>query len=111
VTRIRVEGGQARGVELASGQYIPADIVVTATGLDLLGFGGMALRVDGKAVDTERAACAAVAKEFGEPLGFGIVDPMTQIPALNKALQAAGIDRIRAEMQKQIDVWMAAKKR
>ena len=29
VTRIRVEGGQARGVELASGQYIPADIVVS----------------------------------------------------------------------------------
>jgi len=29
VTRIRVEGGQARGVELASGQFIPADIVVS----------------------------------------------------------------------------------
>jgi hypothetical protein len=36
---------------------------------------------------------------------------MTQIPALNKALQEAGIDRVRAEMQKQIDVWMSAKKR
>jgi phytoene desaturase len=29
VTRIRVEGGRARGVELASGEFIPADIVVS----------------------------------------------------------------------------------
>ncbi|MFM8610956.1 MAG: phytoene desaturase [Burkholderiaceae bacterium] len=29
VTRIRVEGGQARGVELASGEFIPADIVIS----------------------------------------------------------------------------------
>ncbi len=29
VTRIRVEGGRARGVELASGEYLPADIVVS----------------------------------------------------------------------------------
>ena len=83
-----------------------ADLNRNARPSPLLGF-----TFDGKAVDTERAACAAVAKEFGEPLTFGIVDPMTQIPALNKALQEAGIDRIRAEMQKQIDVWMAAKKR
>jgi phytoene desaturase len=29
VTRIRVEGGRARGVELPSGEFIPADIVVS----------------------------------------------------------------------------------
>jgi len=29
VTRIRVEAGRARGVELASGEYLPADIVVS----------------------------------------------------------------------------------
>jgi putative aldouronate transport system substrate-binding protein len=72
----------------------------------LLGF-----TFDPKSVDTERAACAAVAKEFGEPLGFGVVDPNAQIPALNKALKEAGIDKIRAEMQRQIDAWLAAKKR
>ena len=29
VTRIRVEGGRAQGVELANGEYLPADIVVS----------------------------------------------------------------------------------
>ncbi|GHD42333.1 flavin-containing monooxygenase [Streptomyces galbus] len=38
------------GVRVASGQEIPADIVVTATGLDLLGLGGVRLVVDGAEV-------------------------------------------------------------
>ena len=38
------------GVRLASGDELPADLIVTATGLDLLAFGGMDLRVDGTAV-------------------------------------------------------------
>jgi phytoene desaturase len=29
VTRIRVEGGRAQGVELANGEYLPAEIVVS----------------------------------------------------------------------------------
>lgn len=83
-----------------------ADLNRNARPSPILGF-----TFDGKVVDTERAACAAVSKEFLEPLTFGIVDPMAQIPALNKALREAGIDRIRAEMQKQLDAWMASKKR
>jgi monooxygenase len=39
------------GVELASGTRIDADIVVTATGLNLLALGGMTLTVDGRQVD------------------------------------------------------------
>lgn len=39
------------GVRLASGTVLDADIVVTATGLDLLAFGGMQLSVDGRDVD------------------------------------------------------------
>ncbi len=39
------------GVELASGQEIPADIIVTATGLNLLLFGGMQLEVDQRRID------------------------------------------------------------
>ncbi len=41
----------ATGVRLASGAELPADIVVTATGLRLLAFGGIALTVDGQTVD------------------------------------------------------------
>ncbi|MEU7949488.1 NAD(P)/FAD-dependent oxidoreductase [Micromonospora taraxaci] len=39
------------GVRLTSGDVLPADIVVTATGLNLLAVGGLTLRVDGVDVD------------------------------------------------------------
>lgn len=39
------------GIALASGEEIPADIVITATGLNLLAFGGMQLAVDGQEVN------------------------------------------------------------
>jgi monooxygenase len=38
------------GLRLTSGRELEADVVVTATGLQLLAFGGMALDVDGSAV-------------------------------------------------------------
>jgi cation diffusion facilitator CzcD-associated flavoprotein CzcO len=39
------------GIRLASGAELPADLIVTATGLDLLVLGGVALSVDGKPVE------------------------------------------------------------
>ena len=39
------------GVRLVSGEEVPADVVVTATGLELLALGGMRLVVDGVDVD------------------------------------------------------------
>jgi monooxygenase len=39
------------GVRLASGEELPADIIVTATGLNLLPMGGMTITVDGREVD------------------------------------------------------------
>jgi monooxygenase len=44
----------ADGVAMASGEQIPADLIVTATGLNLLPIGGLALTVDGQAVDLSR---------------------------------------------------------
>jgi monooxygenase len=40
-----------RGVELESGEELEADVIVTATGLNLLFLGGMQLSVDGEEVD------------------------------------------------------------
>ncbi|MFI7281286.1 NAD(P)-binding domain-containing protein [Micromonospora chersina] len=40
-----------RGIRLGSGEELPADVVVTATGLNLLALGGMTLTVDGAEVD------------------------------------------------------------
>jgi len=42
----------AKGVKLCSGEEIEADIVVSATGLELLFLGGIQLEVDGEAVRT-----------------------------------------------------------
>ncbi len=47
----RIESFTPHGVRLASGQDIEADIVVTATGLNLQLLGGVALSIDGVPVD------------------------------------------------------------
>ena len=44
----------ADGLALASGRHLPADVVVTATGLDLLALGGMTLSVNGAPVVLRR---------------------------------------------------------
>ncbi|MFI5611417.1 flavin-containing monooxygenase [Amycolatopsis sp. NPDC051903] len=39
------------GIQLESGRHLPADVVVTATGLRMVAFGQIALTVDGRAID------------------------------------------------------------
>jgi monooxygenase len=46
-----IETFTERGVKLASGDELEADIVVTSTGLDLQLWGGMSLAVDGKEIE------------------------------------------------------------
>ena len=46
----RIERFTATGIALESGTELPADIIVTATGLNLLAIGGMRLHVDGREV-------------------------------------------------------------
>jgi cation diffusion facilitator CzcD-associated flavoprotein CzcO len=43
------------GVRLRSGRELPADIIVTATGLKMVALGGLTLTVDGTAVDPGKA--------------------------------------------------------
>jgi monooxygenase len=47
----RIETFTEDGIRLASGAELPADVVVTATGLNLLALGGMQLSVDGRSVE------------------------------------------------------------
>ena len=47
----RIERFTETGVRLASGDELEADLIVTATGLDMQLFGGMTLQVDGAPVD------------------------------------------------------------
>ncbi|WP_181309911.1 flavin-containing monooxygenase [Nocardioides campestrisoli] len=46
-----IETFDETGIRLTDGTHLDADLVVTATGLNLLAFGGMELSVDGKPVD------------------------------------------------------------
>jgi len=45
-----IEMIEPQGLRLKSGELLAADVIVTATGLDLLGFGGMQIAVDGVAL-------------------------------------------------------------
>jgi monooxygenase len=47
----QIETFTERGLELRSGQELEADVIVTATGLQLLAIGGLSLTVDGRAVE------------------------------------------------------------
>ncbi|BBX75448.1 NAD(P)/FAD-dependent oxidoreductase [Mycobacterium shinjukuense] len=47
----RIDTFTERGILLRSGRELAADIIVTATGLNLLAFGGISLTVDGQAVN------------------------------------------------------------
>ena len=51
----RVEAFTENGIRLQSGRELEAEVVVTATGLELLFLGGMRLSVDGEEVDVTRA--------------------------------------------------------
>jgi monooxygenase len=47
----RIDTFTETGIRLESGRELDADIIVTATGLNLQAFGGLALRVDGRTVN------------------------------------------------------------
>jgi cation diffusion facilitator CzcD-associated flavoprotein CzcO len=50
-----IETFTEKGLKLASGKELEADIIVTATGLNLLLIGGMKLAVDGRELDLPKA--------------------------------------------------------
>jgi monooxygenase len=47
----RIASFTETGIDLESGQHLDADVIVTATGLNLLPMGGMTLSLDGEQVD------------------------------------------------------------
>ena len=49
-----IERIEPDGIRLTSGSHLPADLIVTATGLNVLVIGGMTLTVDGRPVDVSK---------------------------------------------------------
>ncbi|WP_308635322.1 ABC transporter substrate-binding protein [Paenibacillus silvisoli] len=64
---------------------------------------------DVQPVSAEIASVTAVVNQYGPPLNTGTVDPAKTLPEFISQLKSAGIDKVIAEMQKQLDSWKAAK--
>lgn len=65
---------------------------------------------DANPVKTEIAAVTNVSNQFRVGLETGTLDPAENLPEFNSKLKAAGLDKIIAEKQKQLDAWAKASK-
>lgn len=63
---------------------------------------------DSTPVKTEFAAVSNVISQYRIALECGALDPDKALPEFNAKLKDAGIDKIIAEKQKQLDVWAAS---
>jgi len=61
------------------------------------------------AVKTELAAITNVVRQYQSGLENGSLDPEINLPKFNAALRAAGIDKVIAEKQRQMNEWAAKK--
>ncbi|SDD04460.1 putative aldouronate transport system substrate-binding protein [Paenibacillus sp. UNCCL117] len=65
---------------------------------------------DASAVKAEYAAVSNVVTQYKLPLETGSVDPEKTLPEFISKLKSAGIDKIIAEKQKQLDAWAKSSK-
>lgn len=65
---------------------------------------------DATPVKTEYAAVTNVYNQYKLGVENGLLDPAEILPAMNQKLRAAGLDKILAEKQKQLDAWVADNK-
>ncbi len=60
-------------------------------------------------VKTEVAALSNILDEYRTGLEWGVLDPDVALPEFRAKLQAAGIEKVVAEKQRQLDEWLASK--
>ncbi len=95
------------GIDLVSGGSIPADVIVTATGLNLLVIGGMELTVDGEPVDVGRTLTYKGMMLDGVP-NFALTIGYTNASWTLKADLVAGyICRLLKRLDRQNLQWVA----
>ncbi|MBP3965839.1 ABC transporter substrate-binding protein [Paenibacillus lignilyticus] len=85
--------------------WIPTgpDMNNSAVSSPILGFS-----FDPSKVKSELSQCASAISEFSSGLVTGAIDPDVALPKLNDKLKKAGMEKLLAEMQSQIDAWKAA---
>lgn len=64
---------------------------------------------DPESVKTEVSAATNVSDQYRKMLCYGLLDPDTALPEFLSKLEAAGIDKIIAEKQRQLDEFLANK--
>lgn len=69
----------------------------------------MGFQFNNESVSAEIAAVQSVIDEYGPGLDTGTVDPKAKLAEFQDKLKQAGIDKVIAEMQKQLDEWKKTK--
>ncbi|WNR42820.1 ABC transporter substrate-binding protein [Paenibacillus roseipurpureus] len=71
----------------------------------------MGFSFDAEPVKAELAQAKTVTDKYILALAYGMMDVDSTLATMNKELKAAGMDKIIAEKQKQLDAWVAANKK
>lgn len=66
---------------------------------------------DSTNVTTELAACQNVEQQYWWPLALGYTDAVSGLADYKTKMQAAGIDKVIAEAQKQLDAYVVTQKK
>ncbi|THF77733.1 ABC transporter substrate-binding protein [Cohnella fermenti] len=71
----------------------------------------MGFSFDAEPVKSEIAQTKTIIDKYAIGLGYGMYDVDSTLATMNKELKAAGMDKIIAEKQKQLDAWVAINKK
>ncbi|WP_310225110.1 ABC transporter substrate-binding protein [Paenibacillus qinlingensis] len=71
----------------------------------------MGFSFDAEPVKAELAQAKTITDKYIQGLAYGMMDVDSTLATMNKELKAAGMDKIIAEKQKQLDAWAAANKK
>lgn len=66
-----------------------------------------AFTIDTSSFETEYAACQNVHQQYWWPLELGYTDAETGLAEYKEKMEAAGIEKVKAELQKQLDAYVA----
>ncbi|SHK23924.1 extracellular solute-binding protein [Anaerocolumna jejuensis DSM 15929] len=70
-----------------------------------------AFTIDISSIETEYAACQSVHQQYWWPLELGYTDAKTGLADYQKKMEAAGIENVRKEVQRQLDEYIAGLKK
>ena len=69
----------------------------------------MGFALDSTSIDTKLGQIKAIAKEYGDPIGSGAVDTEALLKEMTTKYKQSGIDEVIAEIQGQVDSFLATK--